>query len=251
MSQDLIGKLKIYYSRSIALSKTLGIFIPDLLDFHDGEIKDENNPIKGYYKSKITSLKKNDPKHNMLKELLSIEFEKAQLYTPSNLDKIKENDVKLNIQREEILSISYDELCNKKIVQNPFVNTYESSWEFINNATEKKFSTIEMKGDYYFVFQLTGMFDRETQTSILEFPLHKLEYYFLQLSETPVVLIEVINEFKKVFDINDLKEENTLNNEIKTMIRKLLFRKFLIFYKEEEYSILKNLSLQRRHSFSS
>lgn len=172
----------------------------------------------------------------MMQQILEVEQEKFSLRNNDSTQidsKIGSEYANFNRDREHLLLLSLEDLKNVSLQQNQYVACYASDWKFVfineTDNTELLDKIQEFpKGEYYFVFQQTDVFDTILQTNVLEFHLTKYEYYMLQLFEEASSVKTIMNDFFEVFEIETEAQMNSLLKEATRIIKFLIYRKFIV-----------------------
>jgi len=222
-----------HFYKTIIITDKLGYqLVQDFIKIYDLDNVSDKQLFNLFYKFSYERIHNEDHKE-LVQEVLAVEYEKIKLKSNSRtIKKIALQEKELNIKRERILYLNEKEISKKKFIVSSFVNYYESFWKFIWDEATDNFNILENlaqpKGDYYFLYQKTGIYDEVSLNNILEFPINKYDYFLLQIFEEPKEVDTAMSEFIEVFDYDTQNEYLELKKQATSMIKNLIFRKFIV-----------------------
>jgi hypothetical protein len=224
-----------HFRRTLELLDTLRVLAEKLKGFpnerHPKQITDWflHINIENVFKSILS-----EKEYHMLYEIYSIEKEKLLLKTGiEDLTPILSKESELLKEREKMLNSSLKELMGSSLMIGPFINTYESYWEWIvRESALDKFKMEELidqePATYYFGFEKCGTYDVITDTNVFEFSLTEFQYILLRLFEEENSVSKVLERFYEIFEVESEQERNELYMRTEKMLRLLIYRRLLV-----------------------
>ncbi|WP_299529596.1 hypothetical protein [Ulvibacterium sp.] len=225
----------IHFWRTISFGETINLDILEILKKVSGTNFDNfETDLKNLFSIVNSETKLNQNYLEMLCEIQAIEMKKFRLRdVERTIEKVFREDIRLSAEREKLLLMDHKSLNNIRFILNPMVEIYESFWEWtVKESRQKSFNLEnvlkEGKGDYYFLFERTGVYDQWLDTNVFEYPLTQYQYFLLQLFGEEREIQSVTNEFIETFDTFTLEEEQELLILTRRLIKEHIFKKHII-----------------------
>ncbi len=221
-----------HFGRTIEMGQMTGKDFSKSFNF---QVITDQSDFKKLFKQIDTCINISKDIHlNRIKEIYSIEKEKLYLRDSKKVtEEIFEKEVVYNVEREKLLSFSFQKLQKVRLVVNPLVNIYQSNWKWCDSDPfhgifDLKKIMITEKDDHYFLLEKTGTFDVWLDSNVSEYYLTEYQYFLLQLFEEGKKVKDVLFEFIQVFEVTNAAEKKELFVITERLIKELIFRRFII-----------------------
>ncbi|XLS28751.1 DUF6734 family protein [Flavobacteriaceae bacterium M23B6Z8] len=187
-------------------------------------------------KANRNSLRKvlSDQQCRMLEEIYSIEQEKLRIKDrESDLKLIFDQEIAWNVERDRILNLNFEAITKLRFMVNPYMEVYESYWEWIVRESEFREFVLEEviaeeASEFYFGFERCGTYDAVTDSNIFEFPLTEFQYIIMRLFEETSDTGEVLASFYAMFEVTTELEDKELKDKVEKILKQLIYRRCIV-----------------------
>jgi hypothetical protein len=232
--------IKTHYWRTFQVFEQLDLIclLDDLFNVM-GYGQSYEEALAWFYKSVKSILIQADlvDKHSVeiLLDLLEVERKKIgfRTFEIGRLSKIETMEKKLNRDRDELIFLSLKDYMNLTFRVNPFIKTEVSGWEWV--LREKEYEDYDFKSNFnkakspnYFLLQQIWFYDKLSFSNVFEYPLNKYQFFFMDFLNQNSKIGLGIEAFCESFEIKTTKDKKLILNNLKIILRDMIFRKFIV-----------------------
>ncbi len=245
MKSTVNDNIKTYYWRTFQVFEQLGLdcVLSDVFNIinYDESQEETLNQFYVSIKSTLNQTGLIDRQSAViLLDLLEVEYKKIGFRTFENdkLSNIETMEKKFNRDRDELMLLSLKDYMNLTFKVNPFIMTEVSGWEWV--LREREYEAYDFKSNFnkaksanYFLFQQIWFYDKLTRSNVFEYPLNKYQYFFMNFLGQNSKINLGIEAFCESFEIKSSKDKKLILNNLKIILRDMIFRKFIVLDNQE------------------
>ncbi|WP_340199018.1 lanthionine synthetase LanC family protein [Ascidiimonas sp. W6] len=234
----LRSHLRVPYFITLKIAENLNLdLVKEFSVNYNEDLYKKTNPLKSFYFFTKALLKKaNMHGANLLKDILRLEYKKIKLQkSMKSLALLEMEDLVQVAQRDVFLTLDEAHLLNTELILNKNLLLVKTKWKWIVDEFELFMDlfdpTENMNKDTsvnYAVLKVTSQYDTKRKTYIHEKSLSEYQYIILDLFEYPVTVIEVIEEFLTLFEINTDAELQSVKKMVLDIVEEAIFDRFLV-----------------------